>query len=328
MPHTSNNHRWHTLCLVILVLLSILLAACGSTAGPSVADTNSSSMPANVPQRSVGSTSMSAGSSSTSGQNKDTTTTPTLIGPQYLIKNLKVNLAVKDTRNVANDLQTWISTTDPQSSSAGLDYEPAANNLYNVTLAFSVQASIYPQIQHYLSNYAEDHGGRLLSETESVQDVTNDYVDTQSRLKNLRGEQQRLQTLMSNAQNLGDILTIEQKLTDIEGQIETIEAHLNSLTSQVTFYTVTISLQPIETVPPPPAPTGWSAGQIFHDAFAASLAFGQSLASFLIWLLAFSVYIILLIVVIWFARKWYLRNRTPRVVPPVTTTITPPSTKI
>ena len=39
-------------------------------------------------------------------------------------------------------------------------------------------------------------------------------------LTNLRGEQQRLLTLMGQAQSLSDVLTIEQRLTDVEGQIE------------------------------------------------------------------------------------------------------------
>ncbi len=88
------------------------------------------------------------------------------------------------------------------------------------------------------------------------------------------------------------MLTVEQKLTDVEGEIENTEEHLNQLTNQVTFYTISITLQPTATAPtPPPAPIGWSAGQVFHDAFSASLAFAQGIANFLIWLLAFSFYL-------------------------------------
>ena len=122
--------------------------------------------------------------------------------------------------------------------------------------------------------------------------MTNDYVDTQSRLTNLRGEQQRLLLLMSSTNTLGDIITIESRLTDVEGQIEDIEAHLNLLKNQTTFYTVTIGLQPIAPITPPPSSTPWSLGQVLHDSWAAALAFGQGLASLLIWVGVFSIYLI------------------------------------
>jgi len=118
-----------------------------------------------------------------------------------------------------------------------------------------------------------------------------------------------LQDLLSHAQALSDILSIDQRLTDVEGQIESDEAQFKSLTSQVTFYTVSVSLEPIETAtPPPPSNTGWSIGQIFHDAFGASLAFAQGVLALLIWLLAFGLYVVPLAIVIWLGRKWYMRT--------------------
>jgi hypothetical protein len=119
-----------------------------------------------------------------------------------------------------------------------------------------------------------------------------------------------LQDLLSHAQALSDILSIDQRLTDVEGQIESDEAQFKSLTSQVTFYTVSVSLEPIETAAPPspPSNTGWSIGQIFHDAFGASLAFAQGVLALLIWLLAFGLYVVPLAIVIWLGRKWYIRT--------------------
>jgi hypothetical protein len=208
-----------------------------------------------------------------------------------------------------------------------MDYEQTGNNLFNITMTLSVQASLYPKVQQYLGGYPSQHGGQLLSMTETVQDVTNTYVDTQSRLKNLRTEQSRLQDLMSRAQNLTDLLTIEQRLTDVQGQIESTEAQLNTLTSQVTFYPVTIVLQPIETAAPPPPPPGWSAGQVFQDAIASSIAFGQGLVSFLIWLLAFSVYIIPIAAIVWLIRRWRTRSR-PATMPKMPSFINfPPATQ-
>ena len=74
-------------------------------------------------------------------------------------------------------------------------------------MTFSVTSAQYPQIEEYLAGYAQQHGGKLTSLHESVQDVTNDYVDTQSRLTNLRGRTtERLLTLLSNTSTLGTLL--------------------------------------------------------------------------------------------------------------------------
>nr|MDQ2716518.1 DUF4349 domain-containing protein [Chloroflexota bacterium] len=237
----------------------------------------------------------------------------------YLIKALRVDMQIKGTRQVAADLQSWIETTDPRASSAGIDYEQADNNLYSVSMTFSVQASIYPTIENYLRDYAPQHDGKLLDLRETVQDVTNDFIDTQSRLKNLRGEQDRLLVLLSHATAMGDILSIEQRLTDVEGQIEQIEAHLNALNGQITFYNITINLQPSEVPATQVATPGWNPGQVLHDAWAAALGLGQGLVTIFLWLVAFSIYLIPIALVAWFFLRWWRVRNRPAVTPAAAT---------
>jgi hypothetical protein len=280
--------------LGILVILALLLAACGGSSNSS-SGTSAATTAGQVPQSG---NSPSQGSNSSSGQ---TSKSSSFSGQQYLIKSLQVNMLIKDTRQVASELQSWISTTDPRSTSAGIDYEQTGDNLYSVTMTFSVTSAQYTQIEEYLAGYALQHGGKLLNLHENVQDVTNDYIDSQSRLTNLRGEQQRLLLLLSNTTALNDIIVVEDKLTEVEGQIEDIESHLNALKNQTTFYMVTISLQPMGPVtPPPPPPPSWSPGQVLHDSLSAALGLGQGLATLVIWLIVFSLYLIPVALVVWF----------------------------
>jgi Domain of unknown function (DUF4349) len=300
MPRTLITTKWRTLLLGSFILLLILLAGCGGAASGGMSS----------PSNGAGSAAMSVNTNASSSSNQQNNSSKSTSAPvQYLIKTLKVSMSVKDTRDAADEIQTWIGTKDPRSFSAGIDYEQAGNNLYNITLSFSVQANLYPQIERYVRDYAPQHGGQLLSLNETVQDVTNDYIDTQSRLTNLKGEQARLLDLLSHAQALGDVVSIEDKLTAVEGQIEQIEAHLKALNNQVTFYTVTIALQPVDTAAPPPQNSAWSVGQVFHDAFAASLGFAQGLATFLIWLLAFSLYIVPVALLSWLWLRWRARSQ-------------------
>lgn len=319
MAQRNTHYQWLSVFsgFTILIIFSIVLSACGG-AGASTASAGSSAV-MNAPAHDAAGTSSQSqqyGSKSTS-----TSTGTSVDAPQYLIKSLNVTLAVKDTRQAAIQLQSWISETDPRSSSAGTNYQQVGNNLYNVSLTFSVQSTLYPHVYTYLQNYTAQNGGQLVSFAETVQDVTNDYVDSQSRLTNLRGEQQRLLTLMGQAQALNDILNIEQRLTDVEGQIEQIEAHLNSLNGQVTFYNVAITLQPLTLAGPAPTPKGssWSPAQIWQGAVSAAVAVGQVLLTVTIWLLVFSIYIIplaaLALVVRWLRKKRMMQRVLPKVSP-------------
>ncbi len=306
MLHSMKNHKWSTLLLCIVVLLALFVAGCGGAATTSSSGSNGASIPAPAAHNAA----------SSSNQQK-------IPGrpQQYLIKTLNITMEVKDTQRVANDLQSWISATDPLSTAQNINYEQVSDNLYNVSMAFSVQASLFPRIESYLNNYPIQHKGRLLNTSMSTQDVSSDYVDTQSRLNNLRGEQQRLLTLLSHASALGDVLSIDQRLTDVEGQIEQIEAHLNSLNGQITFYNISISLQPSQAALTPP--TGWSVSTIWQNALSAAIAFAQVLATVFIWLVVFSVYIIPLALIVWFVRRWR-RAQEQRAAPAVAATTQPP----
>ncbi len=331
MPHaittfTKTKKRNHLILFSTgLIILALLVAACGGASTGTTASSASAPIPG--PAQHSANTNSSASLPGTPAATSKSSTTPS--AAQYLIKSLAVNMEVKDTRRVAADLQAWISTTDPGSSSAGIDYEQVGDNLYSVSMQFEVQATNYTQVKLYLEDYTTQHGGKLLSLHETVQDVTNDFIDSQSRLRNLKGEQQRLLTLLSNTTALGDILSIEQRLTDVEGQIEDTEAHINALSGQTTFYTVSISLQPIAFTPPPPPPPNstWSGFKTLRDAWSASLAFGEVLATLFIWLLTFSIYIVPAAAAIaWFV---WLRRRAHLVAPmPAPHVMTPPQSDL
>ncbi len=298
----KNSLPW----LGILALSMMLLVSCGSSSTSSTSSTGVSRVANSAAPRSMQQTNNALALPAGQAQEKRSPS-PQANANQYLVKTLKVSMQVQDTRKVANALQSWITSTDTRSISVGTDYEQTGNNTYTIDLTFSVQSSLYPSIYNYLRNYSTQNGGHLAGFTETVQDVSGDYVDTQSRLTTLHAEQARLIVLMNHAQAMGDIVTIEQRLTDVEGQIETYEGGLKNLTNQLSFYNVQIHLDPIDVATPPPADPAWSIGQVFQQAFSASIMFAQVLLTFLIWLLAFAWYAVPVVAIIWLTKKFKLR---------------------
>ncbi len=304
----AGRRKWSVAGLLGAVGLAALLAGCG---GSSAAPAASSQDYSRTTTQGAPGSSAGAPNSSSSSSPQTSNQPPSA---QYLIKSLGVNMTSPDPRKAASELQAWILTTDPKAQSAGITYTQDGAS-YDVGMTFNVEATIYPQIENYLAGYAQEHGGKLTNLQETVQDVTNDYVDSQSRLTNLRGEQQRLLALMGQAGSLNDVLTIEQRLTDVEGQIEDIQAHLAMLSGQTTYYTVRIQLSPLDTVTIP-APTPWNPGQVFHDALGAALVFGQGLLTLLIWLGVFALYFVPAGALIWFGRRLVLRRQAARTATP------------
>lgn len=312
--------RWAQWCVAIGMVVGLaVLAGCGASAS-NTGTAHSVNQAPGAPNGASNGT--SNGTSSGQGVFGPAATaapgqTPSA-GPQYLIKSLTVSMTFTDTRKVASDLQSWIANTDPQSTSAGSNYQQSGDNDYSITLTVSVAASAYPRVYSYLAGYAQTHSGQMNSLQETVQDVSNDFVDSQSRLKNLRTEQGRLLALMQQATTLNDTLTIEQRLTDVEGQIEQIEAHLNALTGQTTYYKVTIVLYPVGGPRPVTPNTNgpWNPGQTIRDAFTAALGFGEGLVSLLIWLAFFAVYLVPVLLIFLLVRR-IMRARAAHGLAPV-----------
>ena len=82
--------------------------------------------------------------------------------------------------------------------------------------------------------------------------------------------------------------------------------------SHRSFYNISVNLQPSQAALAPS--TGWSIGSIWQSALSAAVAFAQALATVLVWLVVFSVYIIPVAFIVWFVRRWR-RAQVQRAVP-------------
>ena len=85
--------------------------------------------------------------------------------------------------------------------------------------------------------------GDLKNQTLGTEDITKNYFDTESRLKNARVMEQRLiDMLKKKSDDINDLLQVEKELGRVREQIEQMQGELKFWDSQVQFATVTISL--------------------------------------------------------------------------------------
>lgn len=90
--------------------------------------------------------------------------------------------------------------------------------------------------------------GTVLSQSESAEDITLQYADTESRITSLKTEQERLLKLLEEADSLENIIALEDRLTQVRYELENYESQRKLYDDQVNYSTITIHLSEVSYV--------------------------------------------------------------------------------
>ena len=137
--------------------------------------------------------------------------------------------------------------------------------------------------------------GTVKSDSSSGSDVTMQYVDLQSRLKNLKTEESRLTDIMAMAKNVSEVLAVEKELSRVQGEIESAQAQMNVLNSQIDYSTITVYI----TEPEPIVSYDWGIGNAFTEAVHAFVGMIGGLIVLTGYLIPLALYFVLAIAVIY-----------------------------
>ena len=125
------------------------------------------------------------------------------------------------------------------------------------------------------------------------QDVTDEYVDLESRLRNLEATRDRIRTFLDQAKDVDEALKVNEELKAVEAEIEAVQGRMNYLFDRASYSTITVELSPqlpdlpAPTPTPTPTPTPahepWSAGRVAEDAGNTLTAILRVLVELAIW---------------------------------------------
>ncbi|MDG5787748.1 DUF4349 domain-containing protein [Evansella sp. AB-P1] len=93
---------------------------------------------------------------------------------------------------------------------------------------------------HSFLNDMESTSTKVLERTIHGNNVTEEYIDLESRLRSKEAVEERLLLFMEEAENTEDLLKISNDLTKIQEEIERLKGRMNYLENNVAFSTVTI----------------------------------------------------------------------------------------
>lgn len=99
------------------------------------------------------------------------------------------------------------------------------------------------QLTQTLESFQKD-AIQVLGQNISGQDVTQEYVDLQSRLTNLETAESQYQSFMEDAQNVTEVTTIYNELIRVREEIEVIEGRIRYYDESASYSSVTVELYP------------------------------------------------------------------------------------
>ena len=83
---------------------------------------------------------------------------------------------------------------------------------------------------------------------ETTENIGEQYYDAEARLKTQKTKQERLLELLSKAENMEDIISLENALSDVEYEIERLSSTLNRYDNLVGFSTIRLTLAEVHKV--------------------------------------------------------------------------------
>jgi len=148
---------------------------------------------------------------------------------------------------------------------------------------------------------------KVVSETISGQDVTDEYVDIEARLETLLKTKAKFEEVLTRAEKVTDILEVQRALISLQEQIDNLKGRQNYLKKNAQVSKVTIYLATDELALPYVPTEAWRPQVIFKQAVRSLIGAFRKLGTLLIWVGVYSTIWLPVLVVYLIIKHW--RNK-------------------
>jgi hypothetical protein len=155
-------------------------------------------------------------------------------------------------------------------------------SLPRATLTVRVPAGQLDSIMNAIKDLTPVPSEDVLYENVSGQDVTAEYTDLESRLRNLEAAEEALVALMEDARDPEDVLNVFDELTYYRGEIELVKGRMRYLEESAALSAISLTIVPKESLQPIEI-AGWKPIGTVKDAVEALINAGQFLVDAAIW---------------------------------------------
>ena len=226
--------------------------------------------------------------------------------PRMIVRTADVRIVVADTSKAVDAVTKSVESQGGYVSGSQIWRE---GELLRAKLTLRVPAAKLTAALSAIRGVAK----RVENETISSEDVSQEYVDLESQLRNLEATEIELRELMTgirkNARKANEVLEIHQQLMAIRGEIERTRGRMRYLGQVSSFSAITLDVIP-DAIAQPVVEPGWQPVVVMKNASRALIGALQGIATALIWMLIYIVpvagIVVLVALVLW---KMYRRVR-------------------
>ncbi len=268
--------------MLLIILISIFfLAACSGASAPEPGYYSE------IPAADAGVTYEAEGAPAISGESYDSTGSYTIQdstvpadAQRMVIKNADLSVVVPD------PVQKMDEITKMAEAMGGF---VVTSNMWQSTLSSGLvvpQGNITVRVPSERLNEAleaiKKGASEVLTENVSGQDVTGDYTDLESRLRNLESAESQLQAIMDEAIKTEDVLSVYNELVRVREQIELIKGQMKYMEESARLSAISVNITADEANQPLQI-GGWQPVGVAKEAIEVMIKTMQALVNVLIW---------------------------------------------
>lgn len=155
-----------------------------------------------------------------------------------IVKNANISMVVDDTRKTMTDIGSVTEQAGGTVTDSSVNEGQIERGIVYANMTLRVPVS---KIESVLASIRQ-LGVRVTSENISSQDRTEQKIDLEAQLENLKATEAQFQTIMSQAKTVEETLKVQRELSTVRGQIERLEARLENLLGDAAMSTIYVSL--------------------------------------------------------------------------------------
>ncbi len=237
-----------------------------------------------------------------------------------VIRTGQMEIQVTDTREAMDEITRLVDRSGGYVSSSEVTPSGAEEQPY-VTLTIRIPAGDLDTALAAIRELSE----RVAYESIQSQDVTEEYVDIEARLRNLTALETELVALLAEVRAQADadpqkILTVFNEVSRVRGEIEVLEGRRRLIDNQASLSTVTVTISPSPSSTPI-VDEGWAPLVTVRNAAGDLIEALQTIANAGIWLVVFALPVLALLALpIWVGlrllKRVSRRRHAPVVAPP------------
>ncbi|MGB8452434.1 MAG: DUF4349 domain-containing protein [Anaerocolumna sp.] len=286
--HTGKSFK----TIFLIVIFTLTLTACSSkndTAENQLSDKNDSSDVSMGTKTDMDyDTSTGITPDTDAGEVLEYTTSKSIVSTnRKLIRRISMELETLEFDSTLDLIAKEVTTSGgyiEKSDIQGDSYEASGNRYANLVIRIPST-----EVDSFIN--LVDKNATVVNKQESTEDITLNYVDAKSHVKALEIEQERLLALLEKSGKLEDIISLEDRLSDVRYELENYASTLRTYDNLVEYSTVTLTVDEVARITPAEGKSAW--GRMGTGLKNSLYNIRDGFVDFIIWLVVNGPYIII-----------------------------------